>query len=177
MSRTFSQYIRRISDAARAFAFWPVGTVASGWLGSPARKARAARAAASIQHGGREEPRSATEPCPYVATTSRPSPCGGVGCLPVIPAKEAVIQFPPANLRLQNGHVRIASVDTRIANSTTSLEKQPLSPPDFGSIGAKARSWNWITASKAGTYAAWVPAFTLGDSHISKTYVIPTGYG
>src|SRR5580692_7835472 len=88
-----------------------------------------------------------------------------------VPAFEAVIQFPPANLRLQNGHVRIASVDKRIANSTTSLEKQPPSPPDFGSIGAKARSWNWITASKAGTYAAWVPAFTLGDSHISKTYV------
>jgi hypothetical protein len=46
----------------------------------------------------------------------------------------------------------MASVDTRIANSTTGLEKEPPSPPDFGSIGAKAQSWNWITASKVGIH-------------------------
>jgi hypothetical protein len=120
------------------------------------------RVGPAIFMAGREEPRSASEPCPYVTTTSRPSSCSGVGCLPVIPAKagtyaawvpafEAVIQFPPTNLRLRNGHVRIASAESRIANSTTGLEKRPSSPLDFGSIGAKPRSLNWITASYAGT--------------------------
>jgi hypothetical protein len=57
MSRTFSQPLRRISAAIRAFAFRAVGTVASGWLGSPARKVRATRSAASTQHGVSQRPR------------------------------------------------------------------------------------------------------------------------
>jgi hypothetical protein len=62
------------------------------------------------------------------------------GCNPIPSGESSMAKWPRP----------VDSVDTRIANSTTGLEKQPPSPPDFGSIGAKAPSWNWITASFAG---------------------------
>ena len=66
------------------------------------------------------------------------------------PAKEAVIQFPSAILRLQNGPFRIALTSSRVVNSPTGLEKRPSLTPDFGSVGGNALNLNWITASKAG---------------------------
>src|SRR5580658_3997059 len=49
----------------------------------------------------------------------------------------------------RNGEGRV-SLAAGWYNSITGLEKQPPLPPDLGSIGAKDRSWNWITDAFAG---------------------------